>query len=78
MKVYLSGGTKAPSHMMHVAPAADVKGEVPAEWVNANNEPLNITIDFHFGVAEVPDDLGKYLLSRGLALKSRLIVGTAA
>lgn len=77
MKVYLTGGTKAPSHMMHVAPAADVKGEVPAEWVNGDNEPLNFAVEFKFGVAEVADDLGKYLVSRGLARKSKLILETA-
>lgn len=77
MKVYLTGGSKAPSHRMHICPANDIKGEVPAEWVTEHNEPLNIVVEFKHGVAEVPDNLGKYLISRGIARKTRLILEAA-
>jgi hypothetical protein len=78
MRVYLNNtkGYKQALHLMSVAPAKDhafTKGtEVPVEWVDENNKPVNIEIKFLFGVAEVPDPLGRYLLARSLGLKTRL------
>lgn len=80
MKVYLPGtGAKtSPSHMLSVAPAADTKGEVPADWVNNDNEPLQFRIQFKFGVAEVDDRMGRYLIERGICRKTALILSRAA
>jgi hypothetical protein len=61
---------------MSVAPAGDktfVKGEVPAAWVDDENRPVNIAVNFTFGVADVDDELGRYLVARGLAKKTRIL-----
>ncbi len=78
MRVYLVSptGRDQAYHKMSVAPAGDrafVKGEVPADWVNDENRPLNLEVDFVHGVAEVSDELGRYLIARGLARKSRIL-----
>lgn len=81
MRVYLTGERQKsqPVHRMLVAPAADLRGqEVPVDWVDDENTPVTLTVEFHFGVAEVDTGLGKYLVSRGLAARSKLILPFAA
>ena len=68
---------KKANHTMHISPAADrefVKGEVPADWVDDENNPRQFTIEFTRGKAEVDDKIGKYLIDRGLAKKTKLII----
>lgn len=80
MFVYLitEAARQQPCHIMHVCPAADAEGregaEAPSEWVSDNNEPLPFAVEFSYGKAEVPDHLGRYLVRRGLARKSGLIL----
>ena len=79
MKVFLHHvGHKRPvRHTLHIAPAADragIKGEVPTEWVNDKNEPVTFIVEFNHGVAEVSDSIGKYLIDRGMAKKTKLIM----
>ncbi|WP_024516836.1 hypothetical protein [Bradyrhizobium sp. Tv2a-2] len=74
MKVYSRGSN--PTSTLYICPAADTTGEVPAEWVDDNNSPLQFTIEFRHGAAEVPDPIGKYLIARGYAKKTKLILPT--
>lgn len=79
MKVYLHSdrAERSASYPMHLAPAADAifvaDGESPKEWTNADGSAKQISIDFSFGVVEVPDSLGRYMVARGIAHKSRLL-----
>lgn len=77
MRVYLLGEQyrAQPTHRMFVAPAADVRNEeIPADWVDDENNPVSIPVEFRFGEAEVPTNLGKFLVSRGLVARSRLFM----
>ncbi|MDR3473347.1 MAG: hypothetical protein P4M09_16935 [Devosia sp.] len=80
MKVYLpgTGAKNSRSHMLSVAPAADTRGEVPVDWVTADNEPVQFRIEFAYGAAEVDDRLGKYLIERGICRKTALVLPRAA
>ena len=63
-------------HTIYVTPGADAaftKGEVPAEWKDQEGKPLTITVKFIQGKAEVPKNLGEYMVERGLARKTALI-----
>ncbi len=79
MKIYLGGNANTkPKHVVTICPAADSdfvkKSEVPVDWVNANNEPLTFRIEFSYGEASAPDSIGKYMIERGLANKTSLIL----
>jgi hypothetical protein len=76
MKVYTTGTKPArqPSFIMSIAPAATVSGDVPSNWVDDKNNPVQFNIEFKFGEAEVEDGLGKYLVENGLVRLSRLVL----
>ncbi len=77
MLVYLQGeiSSRKPAHSLFVCPAADIVGEeCPADWLDAQGKPLTIEVEFKFGRAEVPSNLGAYLVKQGLAGKTRLII----
>lgn len=82
MKIYTTGEkpSRQPSYVMSVAPAADelflqkFPGEVPSEWVDANNVPLQVNVEFTWGEAEVSDSLGRYLVQMGYVKATRLIL----
>jgi hypothetical protein len=71
------GAVRQASHTMFVAPAAQIEGEVPAHWKDVDGEPITIPVEFKYGRAEVPDDLGKFMLKFGHAAKSPLILQPA-
>ena len=63
------------SFSLLVCPAADIVGEeCPADWLDEQGKPLNIEVEFCYGRAEVPSNLGRYLISHGLAARSSLII----
>lgn len=77
MKVYLPNAVaKTQSvHLLHICPAGHLKGqEMPSDWVDDENKPVNFTIKFQFGEAEVPSEIGKYLVEYGMAKKTPLIL----
>lgn len=47
---------------------------MPSEFVTEKNDPLDIEVIFSFGMAEVPSNVGKYMLDHGLASKTQLII----
>src|SRR6185503_12204682 len=65
MHVYLNGAKERrnPNHVMFVQPANMVpKGEIPAEWTNLDGTPKDFQIEFKYGRAEVPENLGRLLI----------------
>ena len=77
MKIYTTGEKSArqASYQVHICPGRHLEGqELASEFVNHKNEPVEITVDFKFGVAEVSDAVGKYMLKHGFAAKSKLII----
>jgi hypothetical protein len=67
---------KNANHTMHITPAADprIRGDVPSEWVDDKNTPLNFQVEFVRGKAEVDDNIGRYMIEQGLAQKSKIIL----
>ncbi len=54
-----------------VAPAAmDPTARVP-EWQDENGDPVTVTVRFRYGMAEVEDPIGRFLVAKGLAKKTR-------
>jgi len=77
MKVYLTGerAAQAREHTIYVCPAGHLENtEMPSEWVTEKNEPITMPVVFKYGAAEVPSNLGAYLIKYGLAAKTRLII----
>jgi len=77
MKVYYPGekAQRQPSFVMSVAPAATVQNqEVPRDWVDDLNNPVQFNVEFVYGVAEVPDELGRYLIENDLVRKTQLVL----
>jgi hypothetical protein len=78
MRVYLHSdrAEKSKSYIVNLAPAADpgvaLQG-VPDDWKNPDGTAKQMQVDFVYGVAEVSDELGKYMVGRGIAHKSRLL-----
>lgn len=48
--------------------------EIPAEWVDDKNEPIDFNIIFKHGRAEVDKNMGDYLVKYGFASKTKLII----
>jgi hypothetical protein len=80
MKVYLYSdrAEQSAKYTVHAAPAGDVEftgghaGSMPTSWFERDGTtPKRFEINFKFGAAEIPDDLAKYMLDRGLVHKSR-------
>src|SRR5436309_2722165 len=78
MRVYLHSdrAEKAKSYIVTVAPAADcdfVLGEVPVSWLHPDGSAKQIEVAFAFGAADVDDQLGVYMVKRGIAQRTRLV-----
>jgi hypothetical protein len=77
MIVYATGekARAQKSFVLAICPARHLEGaEMPAEWVTETNEPREMQVEFTYGRAEVPDNIGRYLLAHGLASKTTLIL----
>lgn len=74
MKIFLPAA-RVGAHTMYVAPAAeDPSAGVPEWWTvkdNGDRVPLSMPVRFVNGMAEVPDNLGRFLINRGHARKTR-------
>jgi hypothetical protein len=81
MKVYYAGSNPFANHGALVCPAADplgIKMGVCADWLDEKGEPKGLHVHFVNGVAEVPDELGKYLCATKMAKRTRLLMPRAA
>jgi len=77
LKVYINGerAARAARYIVSVSPGGHLKDtEMPCEWMTEANEPKTFPIEFVYGVAEIPDNLGKYMVKYGFAQRSRLII----
>lgn len=77
MKVYAAGQRQAQGvQTLHISPAAHIGGSAacPVDWFGEDGEPLQITVTFRDGEAEVDDQIGRYLLAYKLAKKTKLIL----
>jgi hypothetical protein len=77
MKIYLNGErpSRAAHYVINVCPAGHLKDtECSSEWVTEANEPKTFPVEFVYGLAEVPPNLGQYMVKYGLAQRSRLII----
>jgi hypothetical protein len=62
MKIYLKTG--ANNHLMFVTPGVDSDC---SDWRNADGTNKQFTVRFKDGVADVPSNLGDYLIAKGAA-----------
>lgn len=77
MKIYAKGerATEVKAFLQHVAPGADPEGyDGPAEWWDAERNPVTFPVAYAFGVAEVPDELGKFMIAKGYAKRTALVL----
>ena len=77
MIVYLRGEKQVQkaSHSLFVCPASDLrKADCPSDWLTEEGRPMTMEVDFKYGRAEVPSNLGEYLVRQGFAFKSKLII----
>jgi hypothetical protein len=79
MKIYLhsDNAERQAKYPVTIAPAADklfVKPtECPKSWMQADGTPINFEINFAYGVADVDDEIGHYMVKRGIAHGSRML-----
>jgi hypothetical protein len=80
MKVYLYSdrAEKSAKYNMHLCPAGDTawsghSSEMPKAWFERDGNPKRFEVNFAFGAAELPDDLARYALDRGLVHKTRAL-----
>ena len=82
MIVYATGqaAQTIAAQRIYVRPGVTETGEGPAEWYEdeAKTQARQFQVVFQFGKADVPDSLGKWLVARGMAKRSRLIVPAGA
>jgi hypothetical protein len=71
MKVYYQG--KSTNHHLYVTPG--IEFPETSCWFDVNKKPIMFDVNFVNNVAEVEDNLGRYLIDQGLAVKhfSRII-----
>ncbi|MDE2101960.1 MAG: hypothetical protein KGL39_32235 [Patescibacteria group bacterium] len=76
MKVYAH--SDRPRTTLFVSPGKDHPEN--SAWVDKNHQPIMLTVIFNHGVADVEANFGRYLVAKGLASKSPIILpaGVAA
>ena len=79
MKIYLHSdrAERMATYTVHVSPAGDTgfvkDSEMCEGWKLPDGTAKQFPIDFAFGAAEVDDSLGRYMVARGIAHKTRLL-----
>lgn len=79
MRVFLhsDNAERQRNYTVTVSPAGDTDFVAPAdvlkEWALADGRPKQIEVHFKFGAADVPDELGKYMVAREIAHRTRLL-----
>jgi hypothetical protein len=74
--LYSDNAEKSAKYTAHVCPAGDkdwegYSADMPASWTERDGNRKRFEIRFTWGAAEVPDELGRYMIERGIAHKSR-------
>lgn len=70
MRVYRTGSREA-NIRLHVQPGKEYPN---SDFVDADGNPVQFTVQFRAGEAKVPSNLGNYLIDKGLAQRSPLIL----
>lgn len=73
MIVHRPQDTRVPRHLVFVQPAATPQGRGVSEWMDGG-KPRLFTVEFLGGRADVPDNLGRYLVDAGLARPSPILL----
>lgn len=82
MKIYLhsDNAERHAAYSVHVCPAGDTdwhsdadRASFPSSWLTHAGDPKQIEIVFVFGAATVSDELGRYMVARGIAHKHRML-----
>lgn len=60
-------------HLVFVSPAATPQGRECADWMDGE-EPRTFRVAFRGGRADVPDNLGRYMIDTGQARLSPVIL----
>jgi len=71
MFVYIPEYSDKRTHGMFVQPANDAQS---SEWVEKDGRHKMYHVVFEYGRADVPDSLGQYMLDRGMAKRSPIII----
>jgi hypothetical protein len=74
MKVYAAGERQAHgTQTLHIAPppTCGTRQHARPSWFGEDGEPLQMTVTFVNGEAEVPDDIGRYLTAHKMARKTK-------
>jgi hypothetical protein len=58
-------------HTIYVAPAKEDPSATVSDWVDRDGNPITFPVIFRGGKAEVSDSLGRFLIDKKLAKKSR-------
>ena len=75
MRVYRPQDADVPRHRLHVQPGREFPN---SDWLDAQGAPRMFTVEFRAGCAEVPDNLGQYMIDKGMAAQSPLILPPGA
>ena len=71
MIIYQPNARNSPKQLMFVQPGNEYPN---SEWIDEKGKPRLITVEFKFGKAEVPDNLGQYMLDHDMAKPSPIIL----
>lgn len=74
MRVY---SKSQPDHGLFVTPANDERGRLldgASQWKTPDGAPIQYHVRFVAGVAEVPAELGQWLIKHGYANRTRLFM----
>lgn len=75
MRIYSTGfrAFSVPETHVFVTPGRHPEAD-PAEW-HEGGKPVMFDIVLRYGVAEVPEPLGKFMVANGMASPSRFLIG---
>ena len=78
MKVYTTGEKSSvqSNYFLSICPGEHLGAEAAetSEWFDEKNQPLQFHVEFKHGIADVPENIGRYLVKHGLASKSRFVL----
>lgn len=71
MRIYRPQDKEVPQQTVFVQPG----NQFPvSEWLNEDGKPILFRVEFRAGCAEVPDNLGNYMIDHEIAQRSPLIL----
>lgn len=75
MRVYRPQDSEVPRHTVFVQPGTQFP---VSEWLDEDGKPRLFAVEFRAGCAEVPDNLGEYMIDQETAQRSPLILPPGA